>query len=187
METIGSLPFEPHIIQQINSDPQQGRLAGYGHLKIDDVIKQKPDIYLGIEDIWGLDNFWKKKWWKKINSMIWTPVDSIPLLDKHIEASKNTQNIIVQASFAQKKLQENGFKNVHLFPVPIDPSNFSKLSDTDRESIRMQQNIGANDFIIGFVFRNQLRKSVPNLLEGFKLFCEKTQTQTHYYCTLIGL
>ena len=25
-------------------------------------------------------------------------------------------------------------------------------------------------FIIGFVFRNQLRKSVPNLLDGFKKF-----------------
>jgi len=170
-KTIGSLPFEPHIIQECNSNPQKGREAGYGHLKIDDVIKQeKPDIYLGIEDIWGLDNFWKKKWWKKINSMIWTPVDSIPLLDKHIDAAKNTQNIIVQASFAQKKLQENGFKNVHLFPVPIDPSNFSKLNQDEKDRNRIEQNIHPNDFIIGFVFRNQLRKSVPNLLEGFKLF-----------------
>ena len=35
-------------------------------------------------------------------------------------------------------------------------------------------NINPDDFIIGFVFRNQLRKSVPNLLEGFKVFKEET-------------
>lgn len=168
---IGSLPFEPELIQQCNSDQQKGRMAGYGHMKIDDVIKQeKPDIYLGIEDIWGLEGFWKKKWWKKINSLIWTPIDSLPLLDKHIEASQNTQNVIVQASFAQKALQDKGFSNCHLFPVPLDPSNFFKIDQEKRSFLRSNHNIHDTDFIIGFVFRNQLRKSVPNLLEGFKIF-----------------
>ena len=69
-KAIGSLPFEPEIIQQCNNDQAKARAAGYGHLKIDDVIKQeRPDIYLGIEDIWGLEDFWKRKWWKKINSL----------------------------------------------------------------------------------------------------------------------
>ena len=96
-KSIGSLPIEPQLIQEINADQQKARKAGYGHYKIDDVIKQeKPDIYLGIEDIWGLDGMWSKKWWKKINSIIWTPVDSLPLLEKHEDAAKNTQNLIVQ-------------------------------------------------------------------------------------------
>lgn len=168
---IGSLPFEPEIIQQCNADQQKGRLAGYGHLKIDDAIKQeKPDIYLGIEDIWGLENFWKRRWWKNIHSLIWTPVDSLPLLDKHIEAAQNTQNLIVQASFAQKALQEKGFTNSHLLPVPLDPSNFFKIESDQKLNLRSKCNINESDFIIGFVFRNQLRKSVPNLLEGFKIF-----------------
>jgi len=168
---IGSLPFEPELVQQYNSDPQKARLAGYGHVKIDDVIKQeKPDIYLGIEDIWGMDGFHKRKWWKNINSLIWTPIDSLPLLDKHVEAAQNTQNIIVQASFAQKALQEKGFTNSHLLPVPLDPSNFIKLDDEKKLELRSRNNINNDDFIIGFVFRNQLRKSVPNLLEGFKIF-----------------
>jgi len=173
-KSIGSLPFEPEIIQQCNADPQKGRLASYGHLKIDDVIKQeKPDIYLGIEDIWGIEGFWNRKWWKKINSMIWTPIDSLPLLDKHTEGAQNTENIIVQASFAEKELKKNGFKNTHLFPVPLDTSNFYKLDDKTKSTLRAKNNINPNDFIIGFVFRNQLRKSVPNLLEGFKVFKEK--------------
>jgi len=170
-KAIGSLPFEPDIIQQCNADQNKARAAGYGHLKIDDVIKQeKPDIYLGIEDIWGLENFWTRKWWKKINSLIWTPIDSLPLLDKHTESVKNTNNYIVQASFAQKELNKKGFNNVHLFPVPLDPSNFYKLDENKKKELRLRQGIQENDFIIGFVFRNQLRKSVPNMLEGFKIF-----------------
>jgi glycosyltransferase involved in cell wall biosynthesis len=172
--TIGSLPFEPSIIQELNSDQQKGRMASYGHAKIDDVIKQeKPDIYLGIEDIWGMEGFWNKNWWKKINSLIWTPIDSIPLLDKHIDAAKNTSNFIVQASFAKKELENNGIENVHLFPVPIDENNFFKIDQDSRDDLRRKHNISNDDFVIGFVFRNQLRKSVPNLLDGFKLFLDK--------------
>ena len=174
---IGSLPFEPELIQQCKTDQQKGRMAGYGHMKIDDVIKQeRPDIYLGIEDIWGLEGFWKRKWWNKINSLIWTPIDSVPLLDKHLEAAQNTQNIIVQASFAQEALKAKGFSNSHLFPVPVDPSSFFKLSKDEKLSLRSKHGINESDFIIGFVFRNQLRKSVPNLLEGFKLFVQKNPT-----------
>ena len=167
----GSLPQDQNLIQECRNDQNKARQASYGHYGIDDLIKEnKPDIYLGIEDIWGVDNFWKKTWWKKINSMIWTPVDSLPLLDKHIEGAKNTQNIIVQASFAQKALAKEGFKNVHLLPVPLDESNFFKMDKEDKNNLRSFHNIDQDDFIIGFVFRNQLRKSVPNLLKGFKLF-----------------
>lgn len=170
----GSLPFEPNLVHEIKASKEKQRSASYGHYKVDDLIKEeKPDVYLGIEDIWGVDGFWKKKWWKKINSIIWSPVDSLPLLDKHTNAAENTQNIIVQASFAKKAFEEKGFNNVHLLPVPIDTSNFYRLTDTERVNLRKEQGIDPNDFIIGFVFRNQLRKSVPNLLEGFKLFIEK--------------
>lgn len=173
-KSFGGLPNEPHLVEEIKRDQNKIRQANYGHYKIDDLIKQeKPDIYLGIEDIWGLEGFWNKKWWKKINSMIWTPVDSLPLLDKHIDGAKNTQNIIVQASFAKKELENKGFKNVHLLPVPLDTNNFHKLSEEHRLNLRAKNNIKPDEFIVGFVFRNQLRKSVPNLLEGFKVFREQ--------------
>jgi glycosyltransferase involved in cell wall biosynthesis len=173
-KTIGSLPFEQHIIDECNRDQNKGRVASYGHAKIDDVIVQeKPDIYLGIEDIWGMEGFWKKPWWKKIHSIIWTPVDSLPLLDKHIDSVANTENYVVQASFAKTALEKNPHKDVHLFPVPIDPSNFSKMSDGKKQDLRLSKGINSDEFIIGFVFRNQLRKSVPNLLQGFKIFLKE--------------
>ncbi len=178
-KAIGSLPFEQHIIDECNRDQNKGRLAAYGHAKIDDVIVQeKPDIYLGIEDIWGLEDFWKKPWWKKINSIVWTPVDSLPLLDKHLDSVKNTNNYVVQASFAKKALEDNPHNDVHLFPVPIDPSNFFRMKEGDRQELRVSKGIGPDEFIVGFVFRNQLRKSVPNLLQGFRSFLkENPQTK----------
>lgn len=167
----GSLPRDQNTMHEINADPKKQRFASYGHYGIDEIIKeQKPDIYLGIEDIWGLENFWTKTWWNKINSLIWTPVDSLPILDKHTNAAKYTENLIVQASFAQNAFNEQGFNNVHLFPVPVDVNNFYRLDDSKREQLRSSLNINPKDFIIGFVFRNQLRKSVPNLLDGFKIF-----------------
>jgi glycosyltransferase involved in cell wall biosynthesis len=168
-KAFGSLPIEQDLIQEINSDTQKARLASYGSYKIDDLIKQeKPDIYLGIEDIWGLEHNFNKKWWKSTNSIAWTPIDSLPLLDKHIEGAKSTKNIIVQASFAKQALEDKGFKNVHLMPVPVDTKNFYKLKEEERRQNRINNNINDDDFVIGFVFRNQLRKSIPNLLEGFK-------------------
>lgn len=168
---IGSLPSDKSLIEEIKADASKRRLANYGHYTIDSVIAQeKPDIYLGIEDIWGVENFLKKKWWSKINSMIWTPIDSLPLLDKHYLAAKKTKNLIVQASFAHKNLQNEGFTNSHLLPVPLNTNNFHKLDVDQKSSLRSQFNIDQDSFIIGFVFRNQLRKGVPNLLEGFKSF-----------------
>tara|TARA_A200000159_G_scaffold155594_1_gene169548 strand:- start:2800 stop:4716 length:1917 start_codon:yes stop_codon:yes gene_type:complete len=171
---IGSLPSDPNLVRKIKSDDKFKRTANYGHLTIDKVIEnEKPDIYLGIEDVWGLEPFFTKKWWSNIHSLIWTPIDSLPLLDKHILAASKTKNVIVQASFAEKALKEEGFNNTHLLPVPIDSSNFFKMDQSDIELVKQRNNIDLDDFIIGFVFRNQLRKSVPNLLEGFKQFIDK--------------
>ena len=49
-------------------------------------------------------------------------------------------------------------------------SIFLGLSDTHRNTLRETNNIDKSSYIIGFVFRNQLRKSIPNLIEGFKIF-----------------
>jgi Zn finger protein HypA/HybF involved in hydrogenase expression len=55
----------------------------------------------------------------------------------------------------------------------IDYSAFKPLAKEDKKNLRNFHNISDDDFVIGFVFKNQLRKSVPNLLQGFKLFKEQ--------------
>tara|TARA_Y100001938_G_C8101556_1_gene442169 strand:+ start:7167 stop:9074 length:1908 start_codon:yes stop_codon:yes gene_type:complete len=169
----GGLPSDQESINKINRDPNLGRSASYGALRIDDVIKkEKPDIYLGVEDIWGLSGYTKKPWWNKINCMVWTTLDSLPILPDAIKCAKKIKHYYVWSSFAEKALHEEGHDHVKTLHGAVDESSFYKLDHEDREALREKYNLG-DSFVIGFVFRNQLRKSVPNLLEGFKLFKSK--------------
>ena len=170
----GSLPSDPAHIHRLNKDPNLARAAGYGAEMIDEIIKEeKPDVYVGVEDIWGFTGYWNKNWWNKINCMIWTTLDSLPLLPEAVSAAPKIKNYYVWANFAVKELNRLGHKHVGLLRGSLNSDSFFRLPDQDRQTLRQKQNIKPDDFIIGFVFRNQLRKSVPNLLEGYKLFLEK--------------
>lgn len=170
----GSLPSDPQRIQQLNKDPNLGRAAGYGAEMVDEIIKkERPDVYIGIEDIWGFSGYWNRNWWNKINCMLWTTLDSLPLLPEAVSAANKIKNYYVWANFAVKELHKLGHKHVGLLRGCLKPDNFFKISDAEKVNLRSRHNISQNDFVIGFVFRNQLRKSVPNLLEGYKLFLEK--------------
>jgi len=173
-----ALGMMPRADQKINPEEQKApdfqRKVAYGQYGVDKIIEEeKPDVYIGVEDIWAFDGFSSKKWWKKINSMIWTTLDSLPILPTAIESSKHTKNFYTWASFASKKMNEMGHENVKTLNGSIDTSNFSRLTDSQRKQLRTTQSIPEDAFVIGFVFRNQLRKSVPNILDGFKIFIEE--------------
>ena len=92
----GSIPNNPSILQKMNQDPNLGRIGGYGGLSIDQAVKEfKPDVYLGVEDIWAFAGYWDKPWWDKINHMIWTTLDSQPILPQALEAAPKTKNFYV--------------------------------------------------------------------------------------------
>jgi len=178
----GSLPDNQEVLRQISSDPQKARKAGYGAEMIDEAIKKyKPDVYIGIEDIWAFTDYWDKPWWNQTNSMIWTTLDSQPILPQAIEAAKKTKNFYVWSSFAEKDLNDLGQKHVKTLQGTVNTDDFYRFNDIDRKKLRSRFGL-SDEFIVGFVFRNQLRKSVPNLLEGFKIFkkdCPKAKLLLH--------
>lgn len=166
----GTLPNQQKAEQLKAEDPNIERAFGYGAGMIDELIKlERPDIYIGVEDIWGFNGYWDKPWWNKINCMIWTTLDSLPILPDAVNAAPKIKNYYVWASFAEKALNSMGYNNVKTLRGCLDISNFFKIDAEKRNHLR--QSFGLSDsFVIGFVFRNQLRKSVPNLLDGFNLF-----------------
>tara|TARA_R100000008_G_scaffold86474_2_gene79770 strand:- start:1401 stop:3320 length:1920 start_codon:yes stop_codon:yes gene_type:complete len=173
-KTIGTIPKDPQVQQEWNRDPGKGRLMAYGGALIDQIIKEeKPDIYLGVEDIWAFNTFWDKKWWNKVNCMVWTTLDSLPILPEAVAAAPKIKNYYVWASFAETALNKLGHDHVKTLRGSLDTDIFKRLPDEHRNQLRTNYNLSKDDFIIGFVFRNQLRKSVPNILDGFKLFLEK--------------
>ena len=166
----GSLPL-PQELEGLSEEEKRG--AGYGNKLVDRAIKEfKPDVYIGIEDIWAFNNFHLKSWWNKINTMVWTTLDSLPILPQAVEYAPKIKNYYVWASFAEKAFKEMGYNHVKTLRGSLDTSNFFRFSDKKRKKLRESHGL-SNEYIVGFVFRNQLRKSVPNLLEGFKIFKEK--------------
>jgi hypothetical protein len=170
-KTIGSLPNNPQEMQELNKDPNVARLASYGAHYLDKVIQdEKPDVYIAVQDIWGIDFAIDKKWFDKITSVLWTTLDSLPILPSAVEKAPKIKNYWIWSDFATKALHDLGHKDVKTVHGPVETKNFYRLENSKREELRKTFNIPLNSFIIGFVFRNQLRKSVPNLLEGYALW-----------------
>jgi len=169
-KAVGTLPSSSKVLTEIGKDPNRQRTAGYGHELINEIIEEeKPDIYLGVEDIWAFNGFTSRSWWNKMHCMIHTTLDSVPLLPEAIQAAPKIKHYFVWASFAQRELERVGHNHIKTVRGSLDTKNFFKIDKKERERIREGHNLTKN-FVIGFVFRNQLRKSVPNLLEGFKTF-----------------
>lgn len=167
---IGSLPSDPIVAKNWQADPQRNRAMAYGAATIDEIIKEeKPDIYIGAEDIWAFSGYWDKAWWSNITCAVWTTIDSLPLLPEAVNAAPKIKNYFVWSPFAEKAFKKIGHEHVDTIRGIVEHSNFFKLKADDKKLLRKKHNL-SSEFIIGFVFRNQLRKSVPNLLDGFKLF-----------------
>ena len=169
----GGTPSDPDIISQWQGDPKKQRAMSYGAALIDKIVKEeRPDIYIGAEDIWAFDGFHNKPWWNKCTCVIWTTIDSLPLLPAAIDVAPHIKTYLVWSSFAEKAFRQLGFNNVKTLRGTIATEDFFPLPLDVKKSLKSSHSILPEDFIIGFVFRNQLRKSVPNLLDGFKLFTE---------------
>lgn len=172
-DCVGTLPDNPAEIQALNQNPQAAQLAGYGHNTIDRLVKEKGlDCLICVEDIWGFKFFESKSWWNQITPIVWTTLDSLPILDEAYDLAEATENFFVWAEFAEKEMKQKGYPNVKTLHGPIDLESFYPLGDKDRQELRRKHNID-DYYIVGFVFRNQLRKSVPNLLQGFVQFKKK--------------
>lgn len=179
----GSLPPDSELIK-IQNDGAMLRSVSYGSRYIDEIIqKEKPDIYIGVEDIWAFHGYWDKKWWNKITPVIHTTLDSLPILDMAKEAAKKTENYYVWAKFAEREMNKLGFPNVKTLHGAFGGENFYPLPKEEKERIRRENGIVPGAFIAGFVFRNQLRKSVPQLLEGFSEFLKEAPNAYLYLHT----
>jgi hypothetical protein len=179
-KTIGAITGDQKKLNDINSSNDQKRLrdVSYGSEHILEVVKEeKPDVYIGIQDFWGVDFSIKSTWFKKIPSAIWVTLDSLPIFDAAIKNAKAIENYWVWSSFAEKELHRLGFGHVKTVHGIVDEKFFYRLGDNERKLIRAKNHIDLETYMVGFVFRNQLRKSVPNLLEGYKKFKEKNPNQ----------
>jgi len=162
------MPKDKNLLVRLNQDPQQGREVNYGGYFVNDAIKEvKPDVFIGAQDIWGVESMSSKPWFDQITSAIWTTLDSLPLYPNAIKMASKVKNYWVWSNFAEKEFERLGHSHIKTVHGAINHEEFFRLPNAKRLELRKKFNIEENAFIIGFVFRNQLRKSVPNLIEGY--------------------
>ena len=100
------------------------------------IYELKPDVYLGIEDIWAFRGFFDKPWWNKVHCIIHTTLDSLPILPDAVEAADKIKNYYVWASFAEKALNKIGHNHVKTIRGSIETQNFFRFDNQDRNKLR---------------------------------------------------
>lgn len=172
----GCVPPDPNVHTRIQQDQMgYGRWVFYGNLLIGDVIKEeKPDIFLGSDDIWtwGKTEYWDSSWWKQINPILHITVDSVPVSEMAYEQAKVTPSYFTWAKFGAAEMRRRGAEWAHVKQIygATDVANFAPLSPQERKDIRKRFNISEATTIIGYTFRNQLRKEAGSLLAAFHEF-----------------
>jgi glycosyltransferase involved in cell wall biosynthesis len=170
-KSLGVLPNDPNKISQINQDPNLGRMAAYGDLEIENIVKDfKPDVIFSVNDTWGSQFVTEKNFFKSIPTVCWNTFDSLPLLPDTIEKAKKLTHYWTWSDFARKELHKHGHTNVkNQYPL-VNTENFYKLPDFKIKEILQKHNLPQDSFIIGFVFRNQLRKLINTQIEAYAQF-----------------
>lgn len=169
-KVVGCLPNNQQELDNINKDGNYARFAAYGGHMIDKIIQDfRPDILILSDDIWSFP-FTEKPWFNKFPCVYHITVDSTPVLPEAFKQAAKTPYYFTWSDFANQEFYDRGLNHVKSIPGAIDQKDFYKLSGYEKLELRRKFNIPENSFICGFVFRNQLRKELGPLIEGYGIW-----------------
>lgn len=168
----GVMPIDQPTQERMKVDPVLRQKAVYGELTFDLIVQDtRPDIVIATEDVWGCAFIKNLEFSKHIPVIYHTTLDSLPILDMAYDLASSTKYFWAWSTFASKEMNKrDAFKHAtYQFPC-VPTENFYPLPKNTKLELRKRFNIPENAFIFGYVFRNQPRKLVHKLIEGFKLF-----------------
>lgn len=169
-ETYGAIPEDPFVWNAIqNGGDERLKVATrYGSYYIDEIIeKERPDYFIGVNDFWAFSEIYDKPWWNKIPSALWITLDSLPIYTDAIQNAHKIKNFWVWSRFAEKEMKRLGFDHVKTLHGAFDVSDFKPLDN--KQELKKKHGL-EDSFVFGFVFRNQVRKLIGTLLEGFSIY-----------------
>lgn len=182
----GLVPTDPANQQRMQQDPNFARMASYGAALMDKYVEEfKPDAICCQQDFWGVDFNVDKAWFKKIPTIISTTLDSRPLLQTAVDKASKIPHLWMWSDFATKDMHKLGHTHVKTVHGPVDASQFSILPESTKRELRQKYNIPPDAFIINFTFRNQLRKLVDKLIEGYALWKKRNPEIKNTYLLLM--
>jgi glycosyltransferase involved in cell wall biosynthesis len=170
----GAVPSNQAVLQRWANDPYMMRQVYYGSHYIDQIVRdEKPSIWVGSDDAWAFhDAYFKSEWFKRINSIFHITVDSVPVAPLAYEQAKATKHFFTWAEFGAKEMRRQGAEYAHVDSIygASDTTKFRPVTSAERAELRRQMGLDPNDLIFLFVGRNQLRKELISVLEGFAQF-----------------
>ncbi len=184
-EVHGVIPNNSQELGNMVNDQGAMRFVAYGGYAIEMLVhKYKPDVILAIEDEWGVNFIKDKEFFNHIPTVFWVTLDSLPILDKALDTASKTPYYWTWSRFAEtniKKVDPEKYKHVVTQYPCFDTNKFCRLDDKKILEIKQRYNLPEDAFIVGFVFRNQLRKLIPRLIEGYSLFKQQNPHIKHTY------
>ncbi len=166
---------DPILINQLKQqNPQHheqiDRQAGYGYHTLEKTIKEeKPIASFLIQDPWAFSDIENRDWFNKTTIVFNPTIDSRPILPSVITTCSKSKHYWPWAEFATKDLHKSGLTHARTVRGALETKYFYKLPNSKKEELRKSFNISSKTFVIGFVFRNQLRKTVEALICAFKM------------------
>lgn len=154
----------------------------YGQARLPEVLAQvKPNVMFVLQDIWvleGMERNGTKNWFismmkKTAPNLPWVlyfPVDSRPWKKAWAELAYSADKTVVYAKYAIDVLKEIAPDEEPLFiPHGVDLEGFKIVPDELRNQVRQSMGVAEDQFMVGFVSRNQPRKNPAAAFEIFKM------------------
>jgi len=167
------VPFE--IYPTKTENVQIAEKDKYSKITFPEVVNNyKPDLVLAIGDDWMQDHIvmYNNRNFKVISYL---PVDGIPARKEVGKIFKTVDKLVTYGRFGYETIIA---RHPHLkdkmcwIPHGIDTNVFKPLPRSQIKDFKNKV-LGENNFVIGFVSRNQPRKMIPRLIKAFKLFISK--------------
>lgn len=129
----------------------------------------KPDIVLDIRDYWMLSFVEVSPLRPYFHWLIAPTIDSAPQKPDWLQTFTNADSVSAHTQWGIDYLKSTGLKINLVEPLndSVDTNSFC-VSASAYNSVREENSIPQDDFIVGTVMRNQKRKLIPNLIKIIK-------------------
>lgn len=161
--------------------------------------KIQPDLCFFLKDLW-MFNWVLEKDFSPAKSIFYYPADGYPMpIDNHKHILKCDQAVAMSKFGKQcaeeyyytdeidgkkRKLGDNLTKPIQIISHGVDNKTFKPLKPNKIDEIK-RKNSMENMFVVGFVGRNQPRKSHSVLMKAYKKFAEgKRDVSLYFHCDL---
>jgi len=132
---------------------------------IDYYVEWKADMLITIKEPWLFRNM--HKW--AINFVPYAIIDHSPVSSLITSKLQTAFKVLVPSRFAQRELRQVGIQSVYV-PHGVDTEIFKPLED--KVACRKLFGLKPDDYVIGIVAMNRVRKMIPQMMKGYKRFLE---------------